>query len=145
MVELQGGDISAIDDPTRLPDAEHRAAALRQPGSVAMVAEPVAEACRRGIGKAGDRGVGAALDVVRAALEAALDDPSDRVSLVGVDVARVREAGLTPIYCLGETEQEREEGLTAQVLPPSPLEAISMPDCGLPVTRSSWVSWRSRS
>jgi triosephosphate isomerase (TIM) len=31
-------------------------------------------------------------------------------------LARVREAGLTPIYCLGETEQEREEGLTAQVL-----------------------------
>ncbi len=31
-------------------------------------------------------------------------------------LARVREAGLTPIYCLGETEEEREEGLTATVL-----------------------------
>ena len=29
---------------------------------------------------------------------------------------RVREAGLTPIYCLGETEEEREEGLTAETL-----------------------------
>jgi triosephosphate isomerase len=29
---------------------------------------------------------------------------------------RVRDAGLTPIYCLGETEQEREEGLTAATL-----------------------------
>jgi triosephosphate isomerase len=29
---------------------------------------------------------------------------------------RVREAGLTPIYCLGETEEEREEGLTAATL-----------------------------
>ncbi len=31
-------------------------------------------------------------------------------------LARVREAGLTPIYCLGETEEEREAGLTATVL-----------------------------
>ncbi len=31
-------------------------------------------------------------------------------------LARVREAGLVPIYCLGETEAEREEGLTAQIL-----------------------------
>jgi len=31
-------------------------------------------------------------------------------------LTRVREAGLTPIYCLGETEEEREEGLTATVL-----------------------------
>jgi triosephosphate isomerase len=31
-------------------------------------------------------------------------------------LARVREAGLTPIYCLGETEAEREEGLTATTL-----------------------------
>jgi triosephosphate isomerase len=31
-------------------------------------------------------------------------------------LARVREEGLTPIYCLGETEAEREEGLTASVL-----------------------------
>jgi triosephosphate isomerase len=31
-------------------------------------------------------------------------------------LARAREAGLTPIYCLGETEAEREEGLTAATL-----------------------------
>jgi triosephosphate isomerase len=29
---------------------------------------------------------------------------------------RVREAGLTPIYCLGETDEEREEGLTEATL-----------------------------
>ncbi|HKA36247.1 MAG TPA: triose-phosphate isomerase [Thermoanaerobaculia bacterium] len=31
-------------------------------------------------------------------------------------LARVREAGLVPIYCLGETEAQREEGLTATTL-----------------------------
>ncbi len=31
-------------------------------------------------------------------------------------LARAREAGLTPIYCLGETDDEREQGLTATVL-----------------------------
>ena len=31
-------------------------------------------------------------------------------------LARVREAGLTPIYCLGETEEEREKGLTEATL-----------------------------
>jgi triosephosphate isomerase len=31
-------------------------------------------------------------------------------------LARVREAGLVPIYCLGETEAQREEGLTAATL-----------------------------
>jgi triosephosphate isomerase len=30
-------------------------------------------------------------------------------------LARAREAGLTPIYCLGETEEERAEGATADV------------------------------
>jgi len=29
---------------------------------------------------------------------------------------RVREAGLTPIYCVGETEEERDGGLTAAIL-----------------------------
>jgi len=48
---------------------------------------------------------------------------SERRRLFGEDaailarkLARVREAGLTPIYCLGETEAEREEGLTATTL-----------------------------
>lgn len=31
-------------------------------------------------------------------------------------LARAREAALVPIYCLGETEEEREEGLTEEVL-----------------------------
>ena len=31
-------------------------------------------------------------------------------------LARVREAGLTPIYCVGETEEQREEGLTEAIL-----------------------------
>lgn len=48
---------------------------------------------------------------------------SERRRLFGEDgallarkLARVREAGLTPIYCLGETEEERERGLTEPVL-----------------------------
>jgi triosephosphate isomerase len=31
-------------------------------------------------------------------------------------LARAREAGLTPIYCVGETQEEREEGLTDATL-----------------------------
>jgi triosephosphate isomerase len=31
-------------------------------------------------------------------------------------LARAREAGLTPIYCVGETREEREEGLTEAIL-----------------------------
>jgi triosephosphate isomerase len=31
-------------------------------------------------------------------------------------LGRAREAGLTPIYCVGETREEREEGLTEAVL-----------------------------
>jgi triosephosphate isomerase len=31
-------------------------------------------------------------------------------------LARAREAGLVPIYCVGETEEERSEGLTREVL-----------------------------
>ena len=31
-------------------------------------------------------------------------------------LARAREAGLTPIYCVGETREEREEGLTETIL-----------------------------
>ena len=36
-------------------------------------------------------------------------------SLAG-KLARSREAGLVPIYCLGETEEERGEGLTDEIL-----------------------------
>src|SRR5437899_4680618 len=36
--------------------------------------------------------------------------------LLARKLARAREANLTPIYCLGETEAEREEGLTATTL-----------------------------
>jgi pyrimidine-nucleoside phosphorylase len=47
MVELQGGDISAIDDPARLPGTEHRVAVLsRQAGYVTAIAcEQVGTAC----------------------------------------------------------------------------------------------------
>src|SRR5215470_74596 len=48
---------------------------------------------------------------------------SERRRLFGEDgailarkLARVRETGLTPIYCLGETEEQRAEGLTAETL-----------------------------
>jgi triosephosphate isomerase len=36
--------------------------------------------------------------------------------VVARKLARVREAGLTPIYCVGETREEREEGLTEAIL-----------------------------
>ncbi len=47
MVELQGGDISAIDDPSRLPSAEHRVEVLSpQSGYVTAIAtEQVGTAC----------------------------------------------------------------------------------------------------
>ena len=47
MVELQGGDISVIDDPTRLPHAEHRVdVSCRQAGYVTAIAcEQVGTAC----------------------------------------------------------------------------------------------------
>jgi pyrimidine-nucleoside phosphorylase len=47
MVELQGGDISAIDDPTRLPAAEHRVdVSAREAGYVTAIAcEQVGTAC----------------------------------------------------------------------------------------------------
>ena len=47
MVELQGGDISAIDDPARLPGTEHRVEVpSRQTGYVAAIAcEQVGTAC----------------------------------------------------------------------------------------------------
>ena len=58
-----------------------------------------------------------------AGCEYALVGHSERRRLFGEEsgilarkLARVREAGLTPIYCLGETEEEREEGRTAMVL-----------------------------
>jgi triosephosphate isomerase len=48
---------------------------------------------------------------------------SERRRLFGDDgavlarkLARAREAGLTPIYCLGETEEEREDRLTSTIL-----------------------------
>jgi triosephosphate isomerase (TIM) len=48
---------------------------------------------------------------------------SERRRLFGEDIAvlarkleRTREANLTPIYCLGETEKERAEGMSAAIL-----------------------------
>ncbi|HWZ85021.1 MAG TPA: triose-phosphate isomerase [Thermoanaerobaculia bacterium] len=37
-------------------------------------------------------------------------------SILARKLARCREAGLTPIYCIGETEEERDAGLTAATL-----------------------------
>ena len=37
-------------------------------------------------------------------------------SVLAEKLARVREAGIVPIYCLGETEEERGDGLTDQIL-----------------------------
>jgi len=37
-------------------------------------------------------------------------------SVLARKLERVREAGLTPIYCVGETEEERDGGLTAAIL-----------------------------
>jgi pyrimidine-nucleoside phosphorylase len=47
MVELQGGDISAIDDPTRLPSADHRVDVLSPQGGyvTAIACEQVGTAC----------------------------------------------------------------------------------------------------
>jgi triosephosphate isomerase (TIM) len=40
----------------------------------------------------------------------------ENAEVLGAKLARAREAGLVPIYCLGETEEERADGLTEEVL-----------------------------
>ncbi|MEO8432833.1 MAG: triose-phosphate isomerase [Acidobacteriota bacterium] len=40
----------------------------------------------------------------------------DTGSVLAAKLARAREAGLVPIYCVGETEEERAEGLQSEVL-----------------------------
>ncbi len=62
---------------------------------------------------------------------------SERRRLFGEDdavlarkLARCREAGLTPIYCVGETAQERDAGLTATTLVRQ-LDALAADPAGL--------------
>lgn len=55
-------------------------------------------------------------------------------------LARVREAGLTPIYCLGETEDEREEGLTAATLV-AQVETLSQDPADLPLVVAYEPVW----
>ena len=40
----------------------------------------------------------------------------ENAEVLAAKLARAREAGLVPIYCLGETEEERADGLTEEVL-----------------------------
>ena len=40
----------------------------------------------------------------------------ENAETLSAKLARAREAGLVPIYCLGETEEERADGLTEEVL-----------------------------
>lgn len=55
-------------------------------------------------------------------------------------LARVREAGLVPIYCLGETEDEREEGLTAATLV-TQVETLSQDPADLPLVVAYEPVW----
>ena len=41
---------------------------------------------------------------------------AENAEVLASKLARAREAGLVPIYCLGETEEERADGLTQEVL-----------------------------
>jgi triosephosphate isomerase (TIM) len=72
---------------------------------------------------------------------------SERRRLFGEDapvlarkLARVREAGLTPIYCLGETETEREEDLTATTLV-AQVETLSADPSGSPLVVAYEPVW----
>ena len=53
---------------------------------------------------------------------------------------RVREAGLLPIYCLGETEEEREEGLTAKILA-AQVETLAEDPAGAPLVVAYEPVW----
>jgi triosephosphate isomerase len=55
-------------------------------------------------------------------------------------LARVREAGLTPIYCLGETEDEREEGLTTATFV-AQVETLSQDPADLPLVVAYEPVW----
>jgi triosephosphate isomerase len=55
-------------------------------------------------------------------------------------LARVREAGLTPIYCLGETREEREEGLTETVLT-AQVETLAGDPAGAPLVVAYEPVW----
>jgi len=55
-------------------------------------------------------------------------------------LARCREAGLTPIYCVGETEEERDAGLTAVTLVRQ-LDALQDDPKGLPIVVAYEPVW----
>jgi triosephosphate isomerase len=72
---------------------------------------------------------------------------SERRRLFGEDgktlarkLARVREAGLVPIYCIGETEAQREEGLTASTLV-SQVETLAKDPPGEPLVVAYEPVW----
>ncbi len=72
---------------------------------------------------------------------------SERRRLFGEDdavlaakLARCREAGLTPIYCIGESAEERDAGLTAATLVRQ-LETLSRDPAGAPLVVAYEPVW----
>jgi len=55
-------------------------------------------------------------------------------------IARCRDAGLTPIYCVGETAEERDAGLTAVTLVRQ-LDALEKDPAGLPLVVAYEPVW----
>jgi triosephosphate isomerase len=55
-------------------------------------------------------------------------------------LARAREAGLTPIYCVGETQEQREEGLTAATLA-AQVETLDEDPAGAPLVVAYEPVW----
>ncbi len=55
-------------------------------------------------------------------------------------LARAREAGLTPIYCVGETREEREEGLTEAILT-SQVETLAQDPADAPLVVAYEPVW----
>jgi len=64
----------------------------------------------------------------------------ERETLLAGKVARAREAGLIPIFCVGETLEEREEGLTNEVLRRQS-EALERDDASLPLVVAYEPVW----
>jgi len=60
--------------------------------------------------------------------------------LLSKKIARCREAGLTPIYCVGETEEERDADLTAVTLVRQ-LDALENDPAGLPLVVAYEPVW----
>ena len=60
--------------------------------------------------------------------------------MLAAKVARVREAGLVPIYCLGETQAERDAGREEAVLA-SQVETLAQDSDGLPLVVAYEPVW----